>query len=197
MTDTNTIVHQTNVAQLKIYALFMWADGDASGDEKKILEEQFAKNLELSTTEVIEVYNYCQKIHVFPGRNNSGVIMSEIDKVLEANSDTGGLSHLAIDRQPRIQTEIIWNLMNLARSDGEASESEQEVIDYLVQRWSIKPVILQEFNDSIETLGYLVNQEKNLWKPHIPDMRRIDDIKKRIAWLTSSVQETITFANHI
>lgn len=181
--------------QLKIYAMFMLADGESSNEEKEQLNSIYTgMNVDIATRR--EVLSFCKELPIFKGMDNSFLIIQQLSVLLSKSYNfTEQLNHNKI-----MQLETIWTLINLGYSDREFSEPEKKIIVYLAQKWGIKESILQEFIDTADTLLVLTNQKERLQRltlPYWKNKDKISAVDENIQLMFENIKTTISEANAI
>ena len=112
--------------KLKIYYLFMLADGRCSDGENDKFDK-ICQTMKADDKDKQEVIDYCNKaISVFSD-DNSAMVTAEISNLLSAYGSFLEKSD---------EAEVIWNLINLAYADGEYSEPEKRVVTFLKNCWN-------------------------------------------------------------
>lgn len=134
-----------------LYYLYMMADGDVSYNEEKLFDS-ICNELSLGNESKMDIIEKCKE----RGKESSDIFSIIIqDKVEEgAGNSWMGLrnsSHLA---------RVIWNLVNLGYADSFYSDEEKKIVKYLVDKWSVKTEILQEFIDIDDTILALTKQKE-------------------------------------
>lgn len=208
--------------QLKICFLFMYADGEASASELKYLDDILAKeNLSDESVEKFQAFRSQMTSKLTTG--NSKTVIAEIDELLgEKTSSQGGGAQggdiasqmssvfngliMSIERafsgdingSRTMQAQTIWTLINLGYADSEYSEAEKAVVNHLVERWKMDPVLVDELNDTAETILALILQKEwvqSTAKTEADTNRIIQELDRNIASMFTNVETSISEAN--
>lgn len=182
--------------QLEIYFLFMYADGESSPSEIKYLDDIIAKS-NLSKESVQEFNDFCGQITRKMSTGNSKTVIAEIDKLL-GEKGSSCYSFCSIDESKNMQAQTIWTLINLGCADSEYSEAEKQIVNHLVERWEMDPVLVDEFNDTADTILTLTLQKKwiqNTSKPYTVINSIIQELDRNIASMFDNVEMSISEAN--
>lgn len=134
-----------------LYYLYMMADGNISYSEEKIFDELCGK-LRLSAEAQEEVIKKCKDITSNMTDIFRVIVKEKIDD--QAGGDFFGL------RTDSSLARIIWNLICLGYADSGYSQEEKKIVEYLVDKWSVKPEVYQEFIDIADTMLALTKQKK-------------------------------------
>lgn len=108
--------------------------------------------------------------------------LNTIDCILEEQSS---YSTMLTDKS--VQTNIIWNLINLGYSDTSFSDPEKRIVKHLASRWNIDDVIVADLIDTAETMLSICEQKEWLKTTKQPyDMidgkiRELDQVMKHLA----------------
>lgn len=181
--------------QLKIYYLFMNADGEASPAEKSYLKEILTKS-ELSEESTQKFQTFCGQMALAGSIGMSKTITEKIDDILD---EKGSESFLLppFEKDKTLQAQTIWTLINLGYADSEYSEAEKQVVSHLIQRWHPDPVLIEEFNDTAETILALTLQKEWVQKtsrPYRDIHNMIQELDRSIASMLANVEESIAEA---
>lgn len=188
--------------QLKIYYLFMLADGKCSSNE----EEMFCsicKSMDIGDDHKMEIINFCENAVHISSNDNSAQVIREIAKLLaEDNSDFFGFTSIypinSINKDKCRQVETIWNLLNLAYADTGYSEAEKKVVSFLAEYWEIDPLTLSDLNDTADTILALTRQKdwlKTTSKPYDVITANLKEIDEAIARMAKNVKLLIAESN--
>ncbi len=134
-----------------LYYLYMMADGNISYSEEKIFNELCGK-LHLSVEAQKEAIKKCRDI-----TSN----MTDIFRVIvkEKIDDQAGRTFYGL-RHDSSLARIIWNLVCLGYADSGYSQEEKKIVEYLIDKWSVKPEVYQEFIDIADTMLALTKQKR-------------------------------------
>lgn len=184
--------------QLKICFLFMHADGESSPSETKYLNDILSKS-NLSEESLQEFQAFCGKMTLKMSTGNQKTVISEIDELL-GEKRSGWLPFMfgSIDDNKIMQAQTIWTLINLGYADSEYSESEKQVVDHLVERWKIDPVLFAELNDTADTILALTLQKKWIQttsKPYAEINNTIQELDRNIASMFANMETSISEAD--
>lgn len=136
--------------QLKIYYLFMLADGKITKNELDEYEK-ICNAMDVNTDEIMEIVNFCENAIHNTGNNNS-------EQVVKVISELNGLSRITYDK--KIQTEVIWTLINLGYADTNYSDPEKQIVSFLIDSWELDAAIVADMYDTAETLLFLEKQKE-------------------------------------
>lgn len=133
--------NHAKLQQLKIYFLFMNADGELSPGETELLGT-ITKDQPDDLAEGFQAFCGRMTLQQFAGGKEATI--HQIAAVLEEKTD------LSTDKV--LQAETIWTLINLGNADGVYSEVEKEIVSYLARRWDVDPILMAELNDTADAL---------------------------------------------
>lgn len=204
--------------QLKIYYLFMHADGESSLPEKRYLDDILAKS-ELSEESAQEFRVFCKQMVLEATSKIPEVIEKKIDELLGKRESSPSYSPFpfsvpdfslltqqiisrvlygSLEGSKVLQAQTIWTLINLGYADSEYSEAEKQVVNHLIQRWNTNPVLVAEFNDTADTILALTLQKEWVQKSNRQpaDISRIiQELDRSIASMLANVEISISEAN--
>lgn len=184
--------------QLKICFLFMHADGESSPSETKYLNDILSKS-NLSEESLQEFQAFCGQMTLKMSTGNSKTVISEIDELLgEKRSGWWPFMFGSIDGSKTMQAQTVWTLINLGYADSEYSESEKQVVNHLIERWEMDPILLAEFNDTADTILALTLQKQwvqNTSKPYTDINNIIQELDRNIASMFANVETSISEAD--
>lgn len=166
-----------NRQAVTLFYLFEMADGKITSDEKKKLNS-ICKKMEISADERKAIKAEITNIIDFESdSDNSDRVIQAIQTFLDEKS----LVFLfgSLDKNKEKQVITLWNLINLGYSDKDFSEPEKKVVRYLIERWDVSNVIIQELKDSADTLGLLYEQKEWITTTERSE-KEIDQYKRRI-----------------
>lgn len=187
------IFEQDKLTQLKIYYLFMHADGESSPAEKSYINEILAKS-ELSKESAQEFQAFCGQMVLASSTEEPQAIIEKIDDIL--GEKHSWLSR-ALDSNKTLQAQTIWTLINLGYADSEYSEAEKQVVQHLIQHWKLDPVLVKEFNDTADTLLALTLQKgwvQGTSRPYADIHRMVQELDRSIASMLANVEISISEA---
>lgn len=190
--------------QLKIYSMFMLADGECSAEEQRKLNT-LCKEMNIGDDTKKEMIAYCNGLPIKHG-DNSDLIIQEINKLLVGSSMLsvgssmfswfmGGLNH-----STNAQVETIWTLINLGYADTEFSNPEKKVVDYLVKKWELKKIIMDELLDTADTILMLTKQKewlKTTTKSYDEIEKSIHEIDQKIQLMFDNIKASISEADAV
>lgn len=184
--------------QLKICFLFMHADGESSPSEMKYLNDILAKN-NLSKESLQDFQDFCRQMTLKMSSGNPKTVISEIDRLLEEDDSDRVYSMFGlIDEIKAMQAQTIWTLINLGYADSEYSEQEKQVVNHLIERWEMDPILVAEFNDTADTILALTLQKQwvqNTSKPYADIDNIIQELDRNITSMFANVETSISEAN--
>lgn len=187
--------------QLKIYYLFMRADGNSSLPEKRYLDDIIAQS-DLPEEATKEFQAFCGQMVLAQSMEESKPITEEIDDILGEKHTYSffpfGFFSRSIDRDKVMQAQTIWTLINLGYADNEYSETEKQVVNHLVQRWEMDLALVDELNDTADTILALTQQKKWIRKTARPAAdidRMLQELDQNIESMKADVETSISEAN--
>lgn len=194
----NTCAEEEKVEQLKIYLLFMQADGDSSKSEMKYLEDIVSK-MDLSDSGRQEFQAFLGQLLMKPLDKGSSSAIHEIEQLLGEKEENCNYDFLrySIDNNKMLQAQTIWTLINLGYADKEYSKPEKEIVNYLVERWEMDPALVFELNDTADTILALTSQKewvKSTTKPYEEIDSIAREIEKNIAYMFKNIEISIAEA---
>ena len=135
-------------AKLKLYYLFMLADGEATANE----EEQLAAirdAMGITEGDIKKIKRSYEHLEVIPRGDYSALVIGEIDKMLTGEEKTWWDP---INRNKRKQALVIWTLVDLGHADGDYSEPEKKVVAHLVDKWDFDKGTLATMLETAQTM---------------------------------------------
>ena len=138
------------IEEAKLYYLYMMADGEVNGREWTKFD-QICKELKIEPETEKEIIKDCKKSEEQSQDLLNVIINEKIDE--KAGRGLFGIQNVSS------QARIIWNLVDLGYADREYSNEEKRIVNYLVDKWSVDPEILQEFVDIADTILALTRQK--------------------------------------
>jgi len=184
------------VKQLKIYFLFIHADGEASPTEMKLLNEIVEKE-NLSESDLQAFQAFCGQMMLKPPSGNASTALAEIDRVLGQKHSAWVTLASSIDQSKTMQAKTIWSLINLGYADSEYSETEKRIVSHLIDRWEMDPILVAELNDTANTILALTLQKewvKTTSKPYEKTNSMIQELDRNIASMFANVEISIAEA---
>lgn len=183
--------------QLKIYYLFMLADGKCSMDEKAKFTA-LCKSMGIDDDDQKEVVDSCEHSIQVSENDNSAKVIVEISKLL-ANEGNRNMyfSSGSLNQNKNMQVETIWRLINLGYADVEYSEAERKVVSFLSAYWGIDALTLADLNDTADTVLALTRQKewlKTTNKPYDVVSENIAEIDAAISRMAKNVEILISEA---
>lgn len=189
---------------LKIYSLFVLADGKWTPSIKENLDE-IAKSLKVNENEANEIYGdsrasvWSSLPDVNLSDDYSFEVISEIEDVLNMGPfwlrDTSNSKSYKSER-----ANVLWNMVLLGYDDGKYSGPEKKVIEHLAIKWKIKPIILTEFMDTAETLKMLERQKdwiKTTQQEYDEISKQLEIVDQNIKTMLDNARITIFGVNDI
>lgn len=131
------------IEEATLYYLYMLSDGTVENKEKKIFDN-LCKELNVDSEEKKEIINKCKTV-----LDNQPNVIDII--VTEKYDEQVGKKWIGM-RSVSELAQVIWNLVRLGYADAVYSAEEKEIVNYLMDKWSIAPEVYQEFIDTAETL---------------------------------------------
>jgi uncharacterized tellurite resistance protein B-like protein len=184
--------------QLKIYYLYMMADGQCTEDENDKFMS-ICESMDTEETATKEIISFCQEVVHSTGSDNSSKVIHEITKLLD-DQGSGFFLFGSINRDKKTQAKVIWTLINLGYSDDRYSEPEQKVISFLVDYWKMDNTVLSDMTDTAETILALTKQKewiKTTNKPYDIISKFINEIDESINQLFQNIEILISEAEII
>lgn len=184
--------------QLKIYYLYMMADGQCTqGENDKFMS--ICESMGTEETARKEIISFCQEVVHSTDSDNSSKVIHEITKLLD---DQGSSFFLfgSINRDKKTQAKVIWTLINLGYSDDRYSDPEQKVIAFLADYWKMDNAVLSDMTDTAETILALTKQKewiKTTNKPYDMISNFISEIDENINQLFQNIEILISEAEII
>ena len=188
--------YSDKIKQLKIYYLFMLADGRCSAGESDKFDS-ICRSMEVNDKDKQDVIDYCNKAIAVFSDDNSAMVMAEISKLISSDNSVsvnmslglniGYSSAFRFSLTKSEEAEIIWNLINLAYADGEYSEPEKRVVTFLKNCWKIDDATFSDFIDTAETMLALETEKQWFKKTGknfdetVAKIHGIDDTISRLA----------------
>lgn len=169
-----------------LYYFYIMSDGVVSKSELELFDS-ICKKMDLDEEEKQKAVDQC-KLKTMYYNNILDIIM--------ANSiDSGaGKGIFGAPKKKSELTRIIWNLINLGYADGDYSENEREIVNYLVKKWAISPVVFQEMVSTADTILALTNQKDWIRKNKLNEdekTRKQQLLNSEIEKLLEDIQITI------
>lgn len=180
------------LTQLKIYYLFMYADGRTSTDVMQYLN-QIISQMSLSERDGKKFVTFCDHLQRQYPTINSKEAISQIENILKENTSLLVFFNLRYDK--KIQAETIWTLINLGYTDTVLSDIEITIITYLVKHWEVDVTLVREFYDIAETILVLEKQKSWIQTTSKPDKlicSTIEEIERSIDSLVTAVEISIS-----
>ena len=182
--------------QLKIYYLFMLADGKCSADEKEKFTS-ICKSMDVNDDEKKEVIGFCENLINVSGSDNSARVIREITNLL-AEEGKGIFFGGSLNKNKCKQVESMWTLINLGYADAEYSEAEKKVVSFLTDYWEIDAPTLADLNDTAETVLALTRQKdwvKTTNKPYDVVSANIAEIDEAVSRMAKNIEILISEAD--
>ena len=164
----------------------MLADGKATSSEKRMFNS-ICKAMKVDKVDKDEVINYCNDI-VNGSDDYYTEAVQEISRLLEDNS--------TLDKS--VQTEVIWNLINIGYADTNYSDPERKIVAHLTDYWKINKAVLADINDTAETILALTNQRKWIQttnKPLEEVTQRMQELNREIRQMKKNIEIMIEEAD--
>ena len=184
--------------QLKIFNLFLMADGKITTQEKAKLDAIYnAMKIEKEDREQIEAY--CTDALYADGANDNSSQIIQIIKALLGEKESNTYLFMSFFREKlnynkSEQINTIWNLINLGYSDNDYSAPEKKIVKFLCTFWSIDKKVIKELEDSAETLVALYSQKewiKTTNKSYDEINRFIENIENDINQISKNIVLTM------
>ncbi|MBB5182677.1 TerB family tellurite resistance protein [Catenisphaera adipataccumulans] len=185
--NTNNPVLSTESA-IKIIYYLMVADGKILDIEEKKFEE-LAKELDPHFAEKKDaIMQDCHR---------------ELDKVID-NDDEYDFLQDAVEKalltsQPSIDAYItpkllIWDLLTIAYSDGNANDNERRLIKHLVRRLDVDKALFLELESSMQTIMDIekeINWIKTTDRPYLTIERMVNELNNRRNTVFEGVKDLV------
>lgn len=181
-----------NKTLFKICSLFLLADGQWKQEEIDFLNI-IANELEIGNSSKQDIMSYCRELKITKGDYSSKII-KEID--CELNNQIIS----SFEYNPHLQTKTIWTLINLGYADQEYSESEKKVIQHLIKKWKVNPIIISELTDTAETILMLTKKAewlKTIGLSYDDTTKQLKRVEQQIQLMFENIDATISEADTI
>lgn len=149
--DLNELGEDYIVSLMKICYLFIYADGEASPSELKNIK-MIRKQSNIPDYYADQFKEFCDEVKPKISGGNTDIIIEEINNVIDGGFRQFFRFFEDSDNKKIKQAHTIWTLINLGYADKEYSESEKKIVNYLIDKWKVDPVLAAEFNDIAETI---------------------------------------------
>ncbi len=136
--------------EAKLYYLYMLADGEVNSREWTKFD-QICKELKIKPDTEKVIIRAC----INSEKQSQDLLNVIINEKIDEKAGRGMFGVQNASSQAR----IIWNLVDLGYADREYSNEEKRIVNYLVDKWSVNSVILQEFADTADTILALTRQK--------------------------------------
>lgn len=180
-------------AEVKLYYIFMQADGGITEEEEKKFNE-ICTSIGLSKNDKKQLMTYCDSKFTSI-ENNLDRIKLAINEVLNIESGKKTSFFSTIARfMPDQKARVIWTMINLGYSDSSFSQIEKDIISYLVDNFELENALYKDMLDSAETILFLINHNEWLKKQNFGyDTIHLEIIQneKRIKKIYQDVKENI------
>ena len=176
----------TKREEAKLYYLYMLADGNAANSERKIFDS-ICNELNVESDMKKEIIDECNMIVA----ENTSILDAITTEELDEKIKQGWLFEL---RSDSTRARIIWNMVNLGYADSEYSMEEKEIVNYLLDKWSVNEEVYQEFIDTEETIASLYKYKEWIAATFPQgDVRgkKEADVENEVRMLLEDVQLTI------
>lgn len=138
-------------AEAILYYLYMMADGEVLYSEEKIFDK-ICKELYIDADMKNSVIRKCKNLAV--GKSDIfGIILKENLAQQVGEEWYGSKDDASLAR-------VIWNLISLGYADSNYSSAEKMIVNYLVNKWSVKREVYQELVDIADTVLALSKQKE-------------------------------------
>lgn len=169
-----------------LYYLYMMADGEVAYSEEKVFDS-LCNELKMDCDTKNSVIEKCKTL--VDGRLSIFNII-----IREKLDEQAGKTRYGMEKDESGLARIIWNLVNLGYADSDFSDEEKKIVDYLTDRWSVKPEVYQEFIDTADTILALTEQKEwivsTFSKSAMRDKRE-KEVDTEIEYLLNDVKLTI------
>lgn len=173
--------------EAKLYYLYMLADGEVSDEEEKLFNE-ICKKLKVEENEKMSIIEVCKSMSQ-KGDNTLDIITNAGIDISASKSIFNTL------RSKADLTRVIWNLINLGYADSVYCEAEKQIVNYLVNEWSVDMEIYNEFINTSEVILALTKQKEWLKSVNISEVEKHEkekNINDNIAQLMNDIKITIS-----
>ena len=178
-------------SEAAILALFylMAVDGQIHKDEEEKLLD-IAKELDPAFAEHKDaIRDVCKKEfdQSLSQEKLYQVIESSVEKLLAEDAPTKDALVT-----PKI---LVWDMMTIAYSDGDYSEEEHDLIQFVADKLEVDRAILLELESSMETLSALEKEEqwiKTTNRPYLEIEAHVNEIADRKNVIFQSIQDLVT-----
>lgn len=178
------MLNNNRTEEAMLYYLYMMADGEVAYSEEKIFDS-LCNELKIDYDTKDSVIEKCKalvdgKLSVF-----SIIIREKLDEQVGKNW---------FERDESSSARIIWNLVNLGYADSDFSAEEKKIVDYLIDRWSVKSEVYREFIDTADTILTLTKQKDwiaSTFSKGATRDKREKEVDTEIEYLLNDVKLTI------
>lgn len=134
-----------------LYYLYMMADGEITENEEKIFKK-ICRELKVMADNRKKIIKDCNEYV----KGESSVF----DVIKKEKIDERAGIAWRVRKDDTSLARMIWNLINLGYADSVYSDEEKEIVNHLVEKWSVEKEVYQEFIDAADTILALNNQKK-------------------------------------
>ena len=191
-------VERTELQQLKIYYLFMHADGSPSMTEANYLSDILTKS-NLPEEAKKDFYAFYGQKSLMLSTATFETVIAEMDALLGEKTSSCFLFPLStLDHNKNLQAQTIWTLINLGYADGDYSDAEKQFISHLVERWKMDPTLVAEFTDTASTILALTMQKEwiqNTSKPYLTIHSIVQELDRSISSMAANIEISISEAD--
>ena len=177
----------TKEEQLKLIYLFTKLEKDCAIAEREkfnFLCDEF----KITNTTKQNIIGYCECLP-FNDENNFEIVMEEIKKIVDKTKrDTYN------ERNKKIQSFIVWTLLNFAHIDEKITQSEEKIIYYLVDLWNMDKTLVSNMLDTLDTVSLLqkhIDFLKTTDMPYEKIHSRIEKCEDEIKQIFKDIEITL------
>ena len=182
-------VERTELQQLKIYYLFMHADGSPSMTEANYLSDILTKS-NLPEEAKKDFYAFCGQKSLMLSTATFETVIAEMDALLGEKTSSCFLFPLStLDHNKNL---------HLGYADGDYSDAEKQFISHLVERWKMDPTLVAEFTDTASTILALTMQKEwiqNTSKPYLTIHSIVQELDRSISSMAANIEISISEAD--
>lgn len=167
--------------QLKLCHLITCVDGNCTLEQKQIVTK-LRDSMRMDSTHLTE-FALFRRTSVA-----NGSILDNVRALLDKESSS------ALHHDKRAQAETLWYLIDLSYADGKYSSQERQIITYLVNRWGIDKLLVEEMAGAAEAILSLNKQKtwvKATRKPYTEIEAMIQEIDRNIASLYEDTKASV------
>ncbi|MEG1550800.1 MAG: hypothetical protein RR355_00855 [Oscillospiraceae bacterium] len=163
----------TQMIQLKLFYLFMNADGNYAEKETEKID-LICKQEKATKTDRDELDNFIKCFEFEIDEDNSDYVIKIIDTILnkkiEITNSLGKTISIPVSKSlfsidivkndKVLQIHTLWTMINIGYADTDYSQPEKNIVEFLAGKWGVKPILLSTMIDTADTLASLTMQKE-------------------------------------